>query len=258
MELGSLISIVMLRFQNGRGGIQGQACGRACARRHHAAEGGVALPVLPATLRLRRGGRRQKKKRQGRWLGRRRLRVPESADLHGRRRRWVGRAAGWGGGRAPPAGAPSPPPLPAGLLAAVLPALGFMSTGIAANSVAASLMSWSAVANAGGVPAGGLVATLQSLGEWAARPRAGTRGPGDSAWVLAVPVLQRGNGGSEGLSHVLGFSQLIRTRVRIRTSSYSSLLATKATCCTDAPARSQQASVSPSVPRGGQPQYDIL
>ncbi|CAK7321728.1 interferon alpha-inducible protein 6 [Vulpes vulpes] len=51
-----------------------------------------------------------------------------------------------------------------GLLAAVLPALGFMSTGIAANSVAASLMSWSAVANAGGVPAGGLVATLQSLG----------------------------------------------------------------------------------------------
>uniref|UniRef100_A0A8C0RWT9 Interferon alpha inducible protein 6 n=2 Tax=Canis lupus familiaris TaxID=9615 RepID=A0A8C0RWT9_CANLF len=145
-----------------------------------------------------------------------------------------------------------------GLLAAVLPALGFMSTGIAANSVAASLMSWSAVANAGGVPAGGLVATLQSLGEWAARPRAGTRGPGDSAWVLAVPVLQRGNGGSEGLSHVLGFSQLIRTRVRIRTSSYSSLLATKATCCTDAPARSQQASVSPSVPRGGQPQYDIL
>lgn len=43
-----------------------------------------------------------------------------------------------------------------------------MSTGIAANSVAAWLMSCSAVANGGGVPAGGLVAGLQSLGEWAA------------------------------------------------------------------------------------------
>ncbi|KAB0379950.1 hypothetical protein FD755_007734 [Muntiacus reevesi] len=51
-----------------------------------------------------------------------------------------------------------------GLMAAALPALGFAGTGIAANSVAASLMSWSAVANGGGVPAGGLVATLQSLG----------------------------------------------------------------------------------------------
>ncbi|KAM5269822.1 interferon alpha-inducible protein 6 isoform 1-T2 [Hipposideros larvatus] len=51
-----------------------------------------------------------------------------------------------------------------GLLAAGLPVLGFTGTGIAANSLAASLMSWSAVANGGGVPAGGLVATLQSLG----------------------------------------------------------------------------------------------
>ncbi|KAM5321178.1 interferon alpha-inducible protein 6 [Glossophaga mutica] len=51
-----------------------------------------------------------------------------------------------------------------GLLAMGLPALGFTVTGIAANSWAASLMSWSAVANGGGVPAGGLVATLQSLG----------------------------------------------------------------------------------------------
>ncbi|KAM9108036.1 interferon alpha-inducible protein 6 isoform 3-T4 [Megaptera novaeangliae] len=50
-----------------------------------------------------------------------------------------------------------------GLMAMALPALGFSSTGIATNSVAASLMSWSAVANGGGVPAGGLVATLQSL-----------------------------------------------------------------------------------------------
>lgn len=57
------------------------------------------------------------------------------------------------------------PPLPPGLMAAALPMLGFASTGIAANSLASSLMSWSAVANGGGVPAGGLVATLQSLGE---------------------------------------------------------------------------------------------
>lgn len=49
-------------------------------------------------------------------------------------------------------------------MAAALPMLGFASTGIAANSLASSLMSWSAVANGGGVPAGGLVATLQSLG----------------------------------------------------------------------------------------------
>ncbi|XP_011356011.1 interferon alpha-inducible protein 6 isoform X1 [Pteropus medius] len=51
-----------------------------------------------------------------------------------------------------------------GLLAVGLPALGFASTGIVANSLASSLMSWSAVVNGGGVPAGGLVATLQSLG----------------------------------------------------------------------------------------------
>ncbi|XP_075765260.1 interferon alpha-inducible protein 6 isoform X2 [Pelodiscus sinensis] len=47
---------------------------------------------------------------------------------------------------------------------AVLGALGFQATGIAAESLASYLMSWSAVASGGGVPAGGVVATLQSLG----------------------------------------------------------------------------------------------
>lgn len=47
----------------------------------------------------------------------------------------------------------------------VLPALGFKSTGVATSSVASWLMSWSARANGGGVPAGGVVAMLQSLGE---------------------------------------------------------------------------------------------
>ncbi|XP_028936051.1 interferon alpha-inducible protein 6 [Ornithorhynchus anatinus] len=55
-----------------------------------------------------------------------------------------------------------------GLLALAAPAgltaLGFTSLGITAKSLAASLMSWSAVANGGGVASGGLVATLQSLG----------------------------------------------------------------------------------------------
>lgn len=68
-------------------------------------------------------------------------------------------------GRASAEGAPSPAPLPPGLAVAGLPALGFTGAGIAANSVAASLMSWSAIMNGGGVPAGGLVATLQSAGE---------------------------------------------------------------------------------------------
>ncbi|XP_048218073.1 interferon alpha-inducible protein 27-like protein 2A [Perognathus longimembris pacificus] len=45
-----------------------------------------------------------------------------------------------------------------------LGALGFTSAGIAASSVAAKMMSAAAVANGGGVAAGSLVATLQSVG----------------------------------------------------------------------------------------------
>ncbi|KAK2490503.1 hypothetical protein MC885_004913 [Smutsia gigantea] len=82
-----------------------------------------------------------------------------------------GESGGWKaqeGGAGPCSGASSSSPLPPGLMAAALPValpvLGFTSAGIAANSLAASLMSWSAVANGGAVPAGGLVATLQSVG----------------------------------------------------------------------------------------------
>ncbi|XP_023562636.1 interferon alpha-inducible protein 27-like protein 2A, partial [Octodon degus] len=41
---------------------------------------------------------------------------------------------------------------------------GFTATGIAVSSVAAKMMSAAAIANGGGVAAGGLVATLQSIG----------------------------------------------------------------------------------------------
>ncbi|XP_062996296.1 interferon alpha-inducible protein 27-like protein 2A [Elgaria multicarinata webbii] len=43
-------------------------------------------------------------------------------------------------------------------------ALGFTATGIAIGSAAAKLMSATAIANGGGVAAGGVVATLQSIG----------------------------------------------------------------------------------------------
>ncbi|XP_065762622.1 interferon alpha-inducible protein 27-like protein 1 isoform X2 [Muntiacus reevesi] len=47
---------------------------------------------------------------------------------------------------------------------AVLGAVGFTSAGITASSLAAKMMSVSAIANGGGVAAGSLVATLQSVG----------------------------------------------------------------------------------------------
>lgn len=47
----------------------------------------------------------------------------------------------------------------------VLGAVGFTSTGIAASSLAAKMMSAAAIANGGGVAAGSLVATLQSVGK---------------------------------------------------------------------------------------------
>uniref|UniRef100_A0A8C2DIV8 Interferon alpha inducible protein 45 n=1 Tax=Cyprinus carpio TaxID=7962 RepID=A0A8C2DIV8_CYPCA len=47
---------------------------------------------------------------------------------------------------------------------AVLAAAGFTAGGIAAGSVASSLMSAAAVANGGGIAAGSVVATLQAVG----------------------------------------------------------------------------------------------
>ena len=47
----------------------------------------------------------------------------------------------------------------------VLGAVGFTGTGIAASSLAAKMMSLSAIANGGGGGAGSLVATLQSVGK---------------------------------------------------------------------------------------------
>ncbi|XP_017921652.1 PREDICTED: interferon alpha-inducible protein 27-like protein 2 [Capra hircus] len=46
----------------------------------------------------------------------------------------------------------------------VLGAMGFTGAGIAASSIAAKMMSVAAVASVGGVTAGSLVATLQSVG----------------------------------------------------------------------------------------------
>ena len=51
-----------------------------------------------------------------------------------------------------------------GSVPVVLSAVGFTSAGIAASSLAAKMMSAAAIANGGGVAAGSLVATLQSVG----------------------------------------------------------------------------------------------
>uniref|UniRef100_A0A7N5KP61 Interferon alpha inducible protein 6 n=1 Tax=Ailuropoda melanoleuca TaxID=9646 RepID=A0A7N5KP61_AILME len=104
----------------------------------------VTSPLFPSNIRLREG------------------KEDSSSPLHqGKRKQEERRSEDRGSGFW---GALTYMVVGGGLLAAGLPALGFLSTGIAANSVGASLMSLSAVANGGGVPAGGLVATLQSLG----------------------------------------------------------------------------------------------
>lgn len=57
-----------------------------------------------------------------------------------------------------------PAALAVGAVPVVLGAMGFTSTGIAASSIAAKMMSAAAIANGGGVASGSLVATLQSVG----------------------------------------------------------------------------------------------
>lgn len=52
-----------------------------------------------------------------------------------------------------------------GAVPVVLGAVGFTGAGITASSLAAKMMSVSAIANGGGVAAGSLVATLQSVGK---------------------------------------------------------------------------------------------
>lgn len=119
-------------------------------------------------------------------------------------------------------------------MAMALPALGFAGTGIAANSIAASLMSWSAVANGGGVPAGGLVATLQSLGECGAGPwgrDTKARGPRDCTEPFSQansalrggepynPHHSVGKPRNRRFSNLLKFSQLVSTRARTQTQS---------------------------------------
>lgn len=92
---------------------------------------------------------------------------------------------------APAPGRPLTPPLPTGALALGLPLLGFTGAGIAGGSVAAKLMSWSAIAHGGGVPAGGMVATMQSLGESGARPRSRHRGHRLSLYLLLLSPSHR-------------------------------------------------------------------
>lgn len=72
--------------------------------------------------------------------------------------------------------APLPPAMTVAAVPPVLSAVGFTATGITASSLAAKMMSLSAIANGGGVPAGGLVAILQSAGKCHGRRTTGRTG----------------------------------------------------------------------------------
>lgn len=95
---------------------------------------------------------------------------------------------------------PPPAAVAVGAVPLVLGAVGFTGAGIAASSLAAKMMSAAAVANGGGVSAGGLVATLQSVGRcpelpggggvWAGREGLGQGGtcPLPRSPVLCLPL----------------------------------------------------------------------
>lgn len=100
--------------------------------------------------------------------------------------------------------------LTVGAVPVVLGAMGFTGAGITASSLAAKMMSTAAIANGGGVAAGSLVATLQSVGEC---PRQGLlcgRGEGQSLRGCS-PDLSPGDPGLSAFVplHVcsLGFSE---------------------------------------------------
>lgn len=74
----------------------------------------------------------------------------------------------------------------------MLGAVGFTGTGIAASSLAAKMMSLSAIANGGGVAASSLVATLQSVG---------------AAGLSVSSKVLLGSAGSALVASVIGISQ---------------------------------------------------
>lgn len=83
-----------------------------------------------------------------------------------------------------------------GAVPVVLGAIGFTSSGIAASSIAAKMMSSAAIANGGGVAAGSLVATLQSVGRCPEQEEGGVKGrnrarmgfsPEPQSLVLCLP-----------------------------------------------------------------------
>jgi len=70
----------------------------------------------------------------------------------------------------------------------VVPLIGFTAAGIASGSLASQMMSAFAIANGGGVPAGGLIAILQSIGATGAVGLlpAGLAGAGAMSVCLAI------------------------------------------------------------------------
>lgn len=107
-----------------------------------------------------------------------------------------------GVGGSPPTSPLDRAPLPTAMTVAAVPpvlsAVGFTGTGIAASSLAAKMMSLSAIANGGGVPAGGLVAILQSAGKCPGRGPEGGQVTAHSLFLSLLSGVYRGGGGGRG------------------------------------------------------------